>query len=558
MLMCLALLLGIGISHASVRIQDNLGNNINTISRDITTNRTININFSVCAIGENISLVKLFHFGVWNIAFSESSITNLTENTCHQLFADVTVPLLTQSGNYSERIMFLSLTDIEQLDIQINVLESTVWAISPTNTTIQVKRGDWGKIYDLTVTNNGNVDVTFTTNLINSNNLVWFDTSAFRLLPFSQLARPVYYYINQTLIPAVYPINISIVDTSGNVKSSLLNFNVTDDRLPVIDSVELAQTEVKMGEAVLFYLTAHDDRAIEWVGIAIKGDVYNFTVVNQTSYKFVWNKTNAPEIVNYTLFVSDGINVATQTGLFEVKKKQAIFVLDTVAFGKVKYLQTRFLKLGEIQQSGTYYEFKLRMIDVSNPNITVNIYVNDKLLKENSTLVFADPMVLFIKVEEIGYENATIPYDYYVTYNGVIDTETAADTDNPAPMIKFRGSFGEYTVTPSQYVGIPVISNGAVITKYMYCNPNDIGYFDNSTYDCTISYPIDIGSDNLPVITSVTAYQNLKEGYERNATTIAMQRDAAEAWRNGLLILVIAGTIIILFYWFIWRFWHRH
>ena len=548
-----------GVAHASLVIQNQNGNPLENITIQLLPNNTALANFTLCSIGENTTQGQMKYFGNFNVVFSQSSVLNLTQDSCQAVNITLSIDLNTTAGQYHDFIAFISPTDYKEVGLTVNVLESSVWSISPNGLGVSLDPDTAGKLTDFTIKNTGNLDIDFHMNILNNAGVVWVDTSPFTLNAFKSLTRPIYYIVSHNSTPQNLSINISVSDASGNVKVLPLNISVYDNTPPMLSDFTYDE-EISVGQNELFSVTARDNYRIQYVKIEVAGKIMNMTqdTLNGdgSHYYLIYNNTKAAGNVPFKLIASDGTDSTNITGQFVIKALDTLSINANNNFGKMMFLHNSTIKIGETTGK-TYYTVKLKNIVYSASNASVIIKINGNELFGN-TLAFNESGQILLSIQEREMANVTnYPYDYFFNFQGELQITTDSTVKNPSPIVKFFGEFSSYEVTLPMNVEIPVFINNNIVNANMTCEPMDVGVYQNSTYECRTSYPIDVGQE-LKVMMSISSYNADNQGHLNKEQSLQSRLDAATFWELLFLSVFLLGVFVVAVYWWVIKDMHRH
>ena len=112
--------------------------------------------------------------------------------------------------------------------------------------------------------------------------------------------------------------------------------------------------------------------------------------------------------------------------------------------------------------------------------------------------------------------------------------------------INIVSDIAEYTSAQSFILQVPYDNLGQTLITNMTCTPTDTGIQESSFMLCQIIYPINIGVAEQKVIASVEAYNNLKDGYEKQIEILNLQKMSEQGLKDLLLGGIILSAIVLI------------
>jgi uncharacterized membrane protein len=258
-----------------------LGQNTTTINVEIASNPVLDIvesdvvktiqhntsdvvNFTVNSTGNdelnNIAFTCIGDYcGDFNLTYTPNSITNLSVGQSQVVNLSVNVPLAYAPGNYTLTINATTNNRYDSVNITINVPVNTSWTRSPAVfPLLTVGTGNVGDVGTISITNLGNVNLTFNINI--TGNLSANLTANVTELTINK-TETGYVKINYTApeTEGFYTANITISNSSAVPQelNTTVNMYATEFKVDILSPTESSPlTEVVYGDNITIYVNA--------------------------------------------------------------------------------------------------------------------------------------------------------------------------------------------------------------------------------------------------------------------------------------------------------------
>lgn len=569
----LVVLMAAGVVSANYDLYNLDNQTIAALSNETFPVSSLNFTYKLCG---NESVMSQF---LLNFTGTLDPSTLALNDSCVQSNLTIDSSKL-QFGSHTGNIAFISLNGTRFFPITINIANTDIWNFSSQNVTLSMNLREFlPVIIGINNTKNLNANVSFS--IVDTDKLAYFDTSAMLLKPLATTSRPLYLQtFNAT--PGIRTINITATDGIFSKTFSIF-LTVSDNLKPIIGDADY-KNNVSVNEFVPVKVPISDESEITGVKITYSNSnaTENLRIFNTTHWEgTIRNTANHGEVDFYVTAVDRWNNSITREFELNVQGLKSIGLDNDIYVGKIKYLYNRSVTIGKAYVS-TPLNFKLNYLTKSpDVNSTINVTINGKPVKVGETISFASlsgDIVITLQQNYVYYYsyngsraaysdqpllNYTISYDtadYFTNFIGELEVITGTNIDLNNTKISFTGDFNKYDVSLPMSKDIPYLDRqtNALKMATFSCWPEDRFVYENSTYNCTIVYPVDIDARDFSAVTSMAAFGNMIDGYERNLTFTASERDT-ERLKSGVMFWAIIFVFLgFVGYKKVWENLHYH
>lgn len=538
------------VSRAELSFLDN-----NSVSTSLIFVDNANVGFPLDVKGSICSdindSVHLFSISLLNQSLN-TSIFNVTENTCVPFKVSVVLSNLTEAKIYDITVLALTPVTDRSLSIKVKVDENLMWEVaSGINGTLSMNatKNFYG-MFTYAVRNNGNAKINLSVSSV-GDDFFFFDKGSITLDPQSTLSKPVYFYLPPNVSTKAHSFNITFIDSFNTFKTFKVLINVTDLYAPEFKILEANPNNTEIGQPVLIRAIITDDVNVTKVWTIIDGNEVVFTR-NDDIYS-----TEVKSIVggakSYSIVARDAMdNRAIKTVTYNVKQKEVMSLSNNVYFGKMRLERSRTIVFANFN---TPTSFTVRLLDFQTSRSirggVINITINERDLL-NASLQKLDFTDYSGELKITVVENIMAPLpntsvnlnEYKFGFNGKLRIDTPDSVYNPNGEVFFSGTYDDYDVANPVTLNVSFFTfgEGAQITN-MSCNPLDVGVYENSSYNCMMSYPVDIESNNMAVVTTLEAFDAYKTGNDLTINKLSLEKEANARW--GLFYFILLFFLVI-------------
>ncbi len=459
--------------------------------------------------------------GVFPISLSQTSI-----NQPKWIQFNLSIPPYFLPGNYFNTIQLFGLNTTLNITILTSVTENVKLRI-PKNQSFNFSLGSVGYI-NLELCNDGNTPISDLNVTSNSSLLkpLYLNIS---FLPSICYIQPVFYDIPKTFTPS----NYLVVLNFSNYGQTNITLNLKDEIPPEILSTSY-DDKIKAGKTTNFVVSVRDNVNISKVWIVIENQTKFLNYESNSTYSIPISSKNVGTI-NFDFFVND-----TSNNTVKETKRLLVEQLDGVTVYDFTFPQ---IKVG-------YEAYK--KVFTSNETVDVKVKLSSLTISEGMNSTTPTNYTAYILVGSSKYdvvlnqthELRSVSGDIFFAftpsqkgqYKGELEFELEPwVSENKKSKIEFIA--GDYFVQErfEKMIG----------TTYITCEPKDVGNYENSSYLCQYSLPIDTNLNDIGIFMSQAQLDAIDSNYQTKINYIKADYEMAVLERNILIVLI---TLIILIF----------
>jgi len=495
--------------------------------------KEINLTFSF-AENESVFIDPLIYMPFFDSTINPPHrFSAFEDNTPYPIVIKINVPSNFPAGSYEGFVKFIvNSTDVIEIPISFTLLPKDNLIISD-DININATTGDEIETY-FTIKNNGNKDVNI--NVSSSNeNLCNASQNEFMIFRGVETKIPIFCSVPENEIGQLK------ATISFNDENRTITINVNDTIKPSIEPSYIKEKyEIFKYEPIEFNIT--DNVAIDYAYIEICDERHNLTRRGLFySYDFTPNRTGTCKIYVYANDTSGNYyGYLTDVEIISLSNSS---VIETLVFPKLKPQQSYTKEFAFLEDETTFqikltnFQFEPLNENISITNMTSSDLITTRILFYGGTADLEENVEKTIN--SLGSIKMMVIGKVKGKYSGLLKlTFPQGVLDKTEYSVLFEGTIEDYSVTPSY--------NGYVAGKRIICNPIDAGTYENSTYKCTIDYPIDVGIENLEIPVSDSYIKDIRRGLEIERDLEAKRADGNWNLFLGYFIisLIIYGFVI--------------
>ena len=491
----------------------------------------------------------------------------ILNDTNKTVVIQVSIPEFYLEGNYTSELIFerknSTTTAKDVIPIVVKIHPTFNFSVSP-EFNLSVNTSDKGT-FNMEIATIGNVDSVLDIEVVQRFGIIDEEDIDIIIEPLPNIILPYrdtlpIYRKSQLSIPFFFTVprelkgihKETILFRANNITIERnITFNITDSEVPVIQSI-VVESNTKIYKPFTVTANITDNIAVDKVFLTTSC-LANATRMRQSSFGYYEvdlaiqkiglcnliisvNDTSGNsdvEFANVTLDKLGGVEITgdTKNPKFRYGKPFTTQVMSTLRPVNVTVTLTELIWQQYIYNTETNTT-ELTRSNVSVPSVAINYDGINVLIQEGETKNISLLTDLFVTIT--GEQNGF----YRVFLKTGIPIGILEESNHN---IEVEGEIADYTVTRDY--------TGKLIDRPAECRGYDLGVYENSSYRCTLDFPVDTPLDSISFPYPKTF---LEKALADKDTEIAKWFKEAE-WRGLLNLIIGLGVIGLLITIFIWR-----